>query len=249
MAGEERVLILGAAGRDYHTFNVLYRDGGPRSSDTVVGFTHAQIPHIESARYPASLAGAKRYPDGLPIWPEAELERVVAEEHVTRCLLAYSDISYSHVMNLAARARAAGAAFELLPPDAGMLALNKPVVAVTATRTGCGKSQVCALVIEAARAAGLSIVLVRHPMPYGDLASQAVQRFATGAYRWGVCLAGSRLTKRSNHKDSLSSLSLIPPPQITNNKQPTTSTCTAPPSRSARSTSSTSITASSCMRA
>ncbi|GBF90254.1 hypothetical protein Rsub_03387 [Raphidocelis subcapitata] len=176
----ERILILGAAGRDYHTFNTLYRaSAGP---DTVVGFTHAasQIPVIASTRYPPSLAGP-RYPRGLPIWGEGELEAVVAREGVTRAVLAYSDLSYSDVMALAARARAAAASFELLRPEAGMLRSQRPVLAVTATRTGCGKSQVCGLAIEAARAAGLVPVVIRHPMPYGVLEEQAVQRFETPA--------------------------------------------------------------------
>lgn len=171
------MLILGAAGRDYHTFNTLFRDG-PRQGDTVVCFTHAQIPHIESSCYPPALAGPK-YPKGVPIFPEDRVEEVIREMGVTRAILAYSDVSYSQVMSLAARVRAAGAEFELLSGEAGMLPCSKPVVAVTATRTGCGKSQVCKMVVEAARAAGKRIVLVRHPMPYGKLEEQAVQRFET----------------------------------------------------------------------
>lgn len=170
-------MILGAAGRDYHLFNTKYRD---EPSVEVVGFTHAQIPHIASSRYPAALAGPL-YPEGLPIWPQSQLEAVVTEQHIDAAVLAYSDLANADVVELGARVRAAGANFVLLGRREGMLPSTKPVVAVTAVRTGCGKSQVCRLVIDAARQAGKRVVLVRHPMPYGDLAAQAVQRFESVA--------------------------------------------------------------------
>jgi predicted GTPase len=170
-----RVLILGAAGRDYHTFNTTYRTD-PHAE--VVGFTHAQIPHIESSRYPHQLSGPS-YPEGLPIWPASRLESVIAEGKVDVAVLAYSDISYAAIAALSAAVRSAGASLLLLGGRDGMLNSSKPVVAVTAVRTGCGKSQVCKIVIEAARSVGKKVVLVRHPMPYGDLAKQAVQRFET----------------------------------------------------------------------
>lgn len=169
-----RVLILGAAGRDYHTFLTRFRGD---DAVEVVGFTHAQIPHIEAAAFPPELAGAARYPNGLPIWPQDDLERVIKENKVDTAVMAYSDVSFDTLNDLGARARSAGADFVLLGARAGMLRSTKPVVAVTAVRTGCGKSQVCALVVDAARKAGKKVVLVRHPMPYGALAEQAVQRF------------------------------------------------------------------------
>lgn len=175
-ASQDRVLILGAAGRDYHYFNTKHRQRhGPT---VVVGFTHAQIPHIASSRYPPELSGPS-YPEGLPIWSQSNLEQVIKEQHVTTAVLAYSDLAQTDVAALGSRVRAAGANFVLLGRDEGMLPSKKPVVAVTAVRTGCGKSQVCRLVIEAARQLGKKVVLVRHPMPYGDLAKQAVQRFET----------------------------------------------------------------------
>ncbi|KAI9024124.1 hypothetical protein DFJ74DRAFT_72715 [Hyaloraphidium curvatum] len=164
-------------GRDFHNFQCLYREGS-RDNAVVVGFTAAQIPHIDARRYPASLAGPL-YPDGLPIWPEADLEKVIKDQKVTRCMLAYSDLSDGDVMKIAARCLAAGAEFFLVPPDRTMLPARKPVVATCAVRTGCGKSQVSRYVIEALKKHGKSCVLVRHPMPYGDLAKQAVQRFET----------------------------------------------------------------------
>ncbi|MGD2052424.1 MAG: cyclic 2,3-diphosphoglycerate synthase [Acidimicrobiia bacterium] len=169
-----RVLILGAAGRDFHDFNVLYRG---RPEIRVVGFTAAQIPDIDDRRYPAELAGPG-YPDGIPIHPEEDLERLVAQENVDLVLFAYSDVSHEHVMHLAARAVAAGAAFSLVG-DAALLTSSKPVVAVTATRTGSGKSQTSRRVRQVLAAAGKRVAVVRHPMPYGDLLRQRVQRFAT----------------------------------------------------------------------
>jgi len=169
-----RVLILGAAGRDFHDFNVLYRG---RPDVRVVGFTATQIPDIDDRRYPAELAGPG-YPDGIPIHPEQDLEQLVAQEAVDLVLFAYSDVSHEHVMHLAARAVAAGASFSLVG-DAALLASTKPVVAVTATRTGSGKSQTSRRVRRVLAAAGKRVAVVRHPMPYGDLLRQRVQRFAT----------------------------------------------------------------------
>jgi predicted GTPase len=172
-----RVVIAGAAGRDFHNFNVAFRDD---PSHDVVAFTATQIPQIDDRRYPASLAGA-RYPDGIPIEPEADLERIVRERAVDEVVLAYSDLPYGTVGNLSARVHAAGADFTILGPRRTMLRATVPVVSVTAVRTGCGKSQTSRFVARALRDAGHRVVAVRHPMPYGDLAKQAVQRFAARA--------------------------------------------------------------------
>jgi predicted GTPase len=173
----ERVLILGAAGRDFHNFNVVYRDD-PRSE--VVAFTAQQIPHIADRRYPAVLAG-ERYPAGIPVYPEEELEGLIARLGVDVCVMAYSDVSHVNVMHLASRANAAGADFALLGIQRTMLRARVPVVAVCASRTGAGKSQTSRAIARMLRAAGLRVGLLRHPMPYGDLAAQRVQRFATAA--------------------------------------------------------------------
>jgi predicted GTPase len=170
----ERVLILGAAGRDFHVFNTVYRD---HTSATVVAFTAQQIPHIDDRRYPPELAG-ERYPEGIPIRPEEDLERIIEEEGVTRCVMAYSDVSHEYVMNLASRVNAAGPDFEVGGATRTMLRSSKPVVAVVASRTGVGKSQTSRAVANLLREAGLSVSIVRHPMPYGDLLAQRVQRFA-----------------------------------------------------------------------
>lgn len=172
-----RVLIMGAAGRDFHNFNVCFRDD-PRY--LVVAFTATQIPNIEGRRYPPQLAG-DRYPDGIPIYAEADLERLVRELDVDQVVFAYSDVSHEHVMHCASRALATGADFRLMGPKATMLRAHKPVVAVCAARTGSGKSQTTRRVCEVLRAHGKRVVVVRHPMPYGDLAKQACQRFAAYA--------------------------------------------------------------------
>lgn len=169
-----RVLILGAAGRDFHNFNVLYRDNGEFE---VVGFTATQIPNIDDRRYPPELAGAC-YPDGIPIFPESDLEKLVVEKAVDLVVFSYSDVTHEHVMHLAARANAAGAAYAL-PGDETMIPSSKPVIAVTATRTGAGKSPTSRRIHRLLTEAGTSVVAVRHPMPYGDLVRQRVQRFAT----------------------------------------------------------------------
>ena len=170
---ERRVLILGAAGRDFHDFNVAYRNN---PTSRVVAFTATQIPNISGRAYPAELAGP-RYPQGIPIWAEDELESIVERENVDTCVLSYSDISHEYTMHLASRCLAAGASFLLLGPTDMMLKSRRPVVAVCAVRTGAGKSQTTRYVVERLRALGRSPVVVRHPMPYGDLVAQRVQRF------------------------------------------------------------------------
>jgi predicted GTPase len=175
MSSPSRVLILGAAGRDFHNFNVVYRDD-PGSE--VVAFTAAQIPGIAGRRYPAELAGP-RYPAGIPIEPENALEALVRDHRVDVVVFAYSDVSHEQVMHLASRALAAGADFALLGPKRTMLRATRPVIAVTAIRTGCGKGAVCRHLVEILRGRGRRVAVVRHPMPYGDLAAQRVQRFAT----------------------------------------------------------------------
>jgi predicted GTPase len=175
MSERTRVLILGAAGRDFHNFNVVYRND-PRFE--VVGFTAQQIPHIDDRTYPAVLAG-EHYPDGIPIHPEQDLEALIADLGVDRCIMAYSDVSYEYVMHLASRVNVAGADFELTNAPGTMIASTKPVVAVCAGRTGSGKSQTSRAVAHMLRESGKRVAVIRHPMPYGDLAAQAVQRFET----------------------------------------------------------------------
>ena len=172
-----RTLILGAAGRDFHNFNVVYRDD---TRYEVVGFTAAQIPNIAGRRYPSDLAGPL-YPEGVPIFPEEELAALVERLNVRQVVFSYSDVSYAHVMHRAAIANAAGADFVLLGPGATMLESPKPVVAVCAVRTGAGKSQTSRRIVQLLQDAGARIAVVRHPMPYGDLSAQRVQRFATVA--------------------------------------------------------------------
>ncbi len=169
-----RVLIMGAAGRDFHNFNTVYRD----DPDTqVVALTATQIPFINDRRYPASLAGPQ-YPDGIQIYDESELVRLIGELDVDDVVFSYSDVSHEYVMHEASTVMAAGANFVLLGPDATMLQPTVPTVAVTAVRTGVGKSQTTRAVAGALKDAGKRVVAVRHPMPYGDLAEQAVQRYA-----------------------------------------------------------------------
>ncbi|NJD18661.1 MAG: GTPase [Gemmatimonadetes bacterium] len=170
-----RVVILGAAGRDFHVFNTVYRDD---PSVRVVAFTAQQIPHIDARRYPRELAGPL-YPEGIPIRPEHELEEIIASEGVTRCVMAYSDVSHEYVMHLASRVNAAGPDFELGGVGRTMLPSAKPVVAVCASRTGVGKSQTSRAVAILLREGGLRVGGGRHPMPYGDLLKQRVQRFAS----------------------------------------------------------------------
>jgi predicted GTPase len=170
-----RTLILGAAGRDFHNFNLVYRNDDRYE---VVGFTAAQIPNIADRRYPADLAGPL-YPTGVPIFPEVELAALIDRLGARQVVFSYSDVSYAYVMHRAAVASAAGADFVLLGPGATMLESPKPVVAVCAVRTGAGKSQTSRRIVRLLRAAGLRVAVVRHPMPYGDLSAQRVQRFAT----------------------------------------------------------------------
>jgi predicted GTPase len=169
----ERVLIMGAAGRDFHNFNVVYRDD---PAITVVAFTAAQIPGIAARRYPAALAGS-RYPSGIPIEDESELETVCRREHATQVVFAYSDVSHAHVMRVASRALAAGADFVLLGPERTMLQATVPVVAVSAVRTGCGKSPIARWLGVRLRARRHRVAVLRHPMPYSDLERQRAQRF------------------------------------------------------------------------
>lgn len=170
----ERILILGAAGRDFHDFNVFFRC---RSEYEVVGFTAAQIPKIACRRYPPELSGPN-YPHGIPIWPEDKLEEIIRDKLIDRCILAYSDLGHQAVMDLASRVLAAGANFGLLGMST-MLESIRPVVAICAVRTGAGKSPTTRYVVDSLKSAGMKTVVVRHPMPYGNLAEEAVQRFAS----------------------------------------------------------------------
>ncbi len=172
---KKNVIIIGAAGRDFHNFNTYYRDN---ANFNVVAFTAEQIPGIDGRKYPAALAG-KLYPKGIPIYAEAELVSLIRKHNVEICNFAYSDVPYQRVMNLSSVVNAAGANFILLGPKDTMIKSSKPVIAVGATRTGCGKSQTSRRIIEILMAKGLKVVAVRHPMPYGDLVAQKVQRFAT----------------------------------------------------------------------
>ena len=173
--GPQRVVILGAAGRDFHNFNVVYRDD---PSSVVVAFTATQIPGIADRRYPPSLAGP-RYPSGIPIQSEADLETLCRREGVTQVVFAYSDVTHGHVMRVASRVLALGADFILLGPGRTMLEATVPVVAVCAVRTGCGKSPIARWLARRLRASGRRVAVVRHPMPYNDLDRQRVQRFAS----------------------------------------------------------------------
>ena len=175
--GRVRTVIMGAAGRDFHNFNAVYRED---ESTEVVAFTAAQIPGIGGRVYPAALAGP-HYPEGIPIRDEAELEAICLTEGVRRAVFAYSDVTHETVMHLASRVLATGADFVLLGPDVTMLRAHVPVIAVSAVRTGCGKSQVARWISRRLRERGLRASVIRHPMPYGVLANQAVQRFATRA--------------------------------------------------------------------
>jgi predicted GTPase len=174
MKKRKRVLIMGAAGRDFHNFNTTYRDN---EDYEVVAFTATQIPDIDGRKYPAELAGSL-YPDGIPIYDEADLEDLIKKHKIELINFAYSDISHENVMHKAAKVNATGADFVLLGGDKTMVKSSKPVIAITAIRTGCGKSQTTRRVIKALQEMGKKVVSIRHPMPYGDLVKQAVQRFA-----------------------------------------------------------------------
>jgi predicted GTPase len=173
----ERIVIMGAAGRDFHDFNVAYR-GDPTVE--VVAFTATQIPGIAGRRYPPELAGGL-YPRGIPIVPESELERVIEEYEARTVVFAYSDVAHETVMHAASRTLACGADFTLLGPGRTMLRSIRPVLAVGATRTGAGKSQTTRYLAAILADHGITPVVVRHPMPYGDLVAQRTQRFATHA--------------------------------------------------------------------
>ncbi len=171
----KNIIIIGAAGRDFHNFNTYFRDN---EEYNVVAFTAAQIPDIDGRKYPAELAGAL-YPDGVPIYAEDQLTRLIHELQVKTCVFSYSDLPYQKVMNVGAVVNAAGANFALLGTQDTMIKSTKPLIAVCAVRTGCGKSQTSRRVIEQLMERGLKVVAIRHPMPYGDLVAQKVQRFAT----------------------------------------------------------------------
>src|SRR5438270_1775852 len=169
-----RDVIAGAAGRDFHNFNLVYRG---RDEYEVVAFTATQIPNIDGRVYPAALAGGL-YPNGIPIVAEGELEAVIAQNEANEVVFSYSDVTHEHVMHLGSRALAAGASCRLLSPRETMLTSSKPVVAICAVRTGSGKSQTTRRVAELLRNDGKRVAVLRHPMPYGDLTKQVVQRFA-----------------------------------------------------------------------
>ena len=172
---KKNVIIIGAAGRDFHNFNTYYRNN---ENYNVVAFTAAQIPDIHGRKYPAELAG-RFYPDGIPIFSEDDLPELIKKYNVDICNFAYSDMPYQKVMNMSAVVNAAGADFILIGPKDTMVKSTKPVIAICATRTGCGKSQTSRRIIELLMAKGLKVVAVRHPMPYGNLVEQKVQRFAS----------------------------------------------------------------------
>jgi len=174
MSNKRNVIIIGAAGRDFHNFNTFFRGN---ESYNVAAFTAAQIPDIAGRKYPASLAG-KLYPKGIPIFHQDELEGLIKKYDVDECVFSYSDMPYSGVMALGARVNAAGADFSMMGHKNTSLKSTKPVIAVGAVRTGCGKSQTSRRIIELLMAKGLKAVAIRHPMPYGDLEAQKVQRFA-----------------------------------------------------------------------
>lgn len=171
---KRNVIIIGAAGRDFHNFNTYYRDN---ELYNVVAFTAAQIPDIDDRKYPSELAG-KLYPDGIPIYSQDDLTGLIKEYNIDDCLFSYSDITYQKVMSISAIVNTAGANFFLLGPKDTMLKSTKPLIAVGAIRTGCGKSQTSRRIIELLMGKGIKVVAVRHPMPYGNLVAQKVQRFA-----------------------------------------------------------------------
>ncbi|MCL2443220.1 MAG: cyclic 2,3-diphosphoglycerate synthase [Treponema sp.] len=171
---QRKIIIIGAAGRDFHNFNTCYRNN---SAYRVVAFTAAQIPDIANRKYPAALAGSL-YPDGIPIYAQDDLEKLIKELNADECVFSYSDVPYNFVMGIGAKVNAAGADFTLLGYKNTMIKSTKPVIAVGAIRTGCGKSQTSRRIAEALMARNLKVIAIRHPMPYGDLEAQKVQRFA-----------------------------------------------------------------------
>jgi len=192
----KRVLICGAAGRDFHNFNTVYRDD---AGAQVVAFTATQVPGIEARRYPPSLAGP-RYPQGIPIVSEAELDALCRREQVDTVIFAYSDVSHLEVMHVASRALATGCSFAILGPRATMLAARKPVVAVSAVRTGCGKSQTARHLAGALKGRGLRVAVTRHPMAYGNLDRQRVQEFRSAA---DLDAAGCTVEEREEYEPHL----------------------------------------------
>jgi predicted GTPase len=173
---KQRIVIIGAAGRDFHNFNVLYR-GKPEFK--VVAFTAAQIPDIDGRTYPPELAGKELYPEGIPILSQEELPKIIKEHNVDMAVFSYSDISYQKIMSISSIVNAAGADFCLVGAEKTMLKANVPVIAICAVRTGSGKSQTTRKVCKILKEKGKRVVAIRHPMPYGDLVKQKVQRFAT----------------------------------------------------------------------
>ncbi len=171
----KNVLIMGAAGRDFHNFNTFFRD---KEEYNVKAFTATQIPNIDGRKYPASLAG-KLYPDGIMIYDEKDLTKLIKELDIDEVYFSYSDVPYNYVMNKSAEVNAAGASFTLIGTKETMIKSSKPVIAIVAVRTGSGKSQTSRKVVDLLRAAGKKVVAIRHPMPYGDLEKQRVQRFGT----------------------------------------------------------------------
>ena len=172
---KKNVIIIGAAGRDFHNFNTYYRGN---DSYNVVAFTAAQIPDIDGRKYPTELAG-NLYPDGIPIYAEEDLPNLIEDFNVDDCVFSYSDVPYERVMSVSALVNASGANFMLLGPADTMVKSTKPLIAVGAVRTGCGKSQTSRRILELLMEKGLKVVAIRHPMPYGNLVEQRVQRFAT----------------------------------------------------------------------
>jgi predicted GTPase len=170
-----KILIMGAAGRDFHNFNTFFRDNGAYE---VVAFTATQIPNIDDRRYPPELAG-QLYPHGIPIYPESELTDLIKKHDIDQVVFAYSDVSHETVMHRASAALAAGADFRLMGPRYTQIKSTKPVVSIGAVRTGAGKSQTTRRVSQALKDLGYNVVAIRHPMPYGNLVKQTVQRFAT----------------------------------------------------------------------
>lgn len=168
-----KILIMGAAGRDFHNFNTIYRDN---RNFKVVAFTATQIPNIDDRRYPRVLAG-RLYPQGIEIYPEEDLTDLIKKHKIDEVIFSYSDVSHDYVMNKAAEVIAAGAAFKLLSSEKTMLKSSKPVISICAVRTGCGKSQTTSKVCDILKAKGRRVVVVRHPMPYGNLSKQVCQRF------------------------------------------------------------------------
>ncbi len=202
MTRPTRILILGAAGRDFHNFNRVYRDD---PGVEVVAFTAAQIPGIAGRRYPPELAGP-HYPAGIPIEDEAQLEALCRERGVDRVVFAYSDVTHAHVMHCASRALASGCDVSLLGPAATMLASSRPVIAISAVRTGCGKSQVARWLSSWLRERGWRVAVLRHPMPYGDLVAARAQRFATMA---DLDAAGCTAEEREEYEPHLAAGNLV----------------------------------------